>query len=607
MNESNQSTDSASKLLRRLWHQLTPRRRRQFVLLLSLMIVVSFAEVISIGSVIPFLGVLTVPAKVFEHPLAQPLVHALNIQRPEELLFPLTLMFGGSAFLAGIMRLLLLSATTSLSFATGADLGIGVYKRTLHQPYCVHVDRNSSEIINGISTKANGVIYSIILPALSFISAMVMLLVILTALLSIEPLITTLAFGGFGAIYFLIMKMVRSYLSGAGQSIARESTKVIRSLQEGLGGIRDVLIYGAQETYCKIYQESDGALRQAQSKTLFIAQSPRYAMESLGIILIVALAYSLARLPSGFSTAIPLLGALVLGSQRMLPVLQQAYSSWANIQGGLASLQDTLGLLEQPLPPSTDQAKAVFMPFRDRVELKKISFRYSTNTPWVLKNVDLNIKRGSRVGFLGITGSGKSTLLDLIMGLLQPTEGTIEIDGHPIDSSNLRSWQNHIAHVSQTIFLTDSTIAENIAFGTPLEKIHMDSVRTAARQAQIADDIEAWPLGYQTQVGERGVRLSGGQRQRIGIARALYKRAGVIIFDEATSALDNETEDAVMRSINGLDSNLTIMIITHRLTTLRNCTHIVELSDGSIRPKGIYNNILEDTSFAQDHVMIKKI
>ena len=213
-------------------------------------------------------------------------------------------------------------------------------------------------------------------------------------------------------------------------------------------------------------------------------------------------------------------------------------------------------------------------------------------TPLVLNNLNLTIQKGSRIGFIGVTGSGKSTLLDIIMGLLQPTEGTIEIDALPLTTSNNRAWQAHIAHVPQAIFLADSTIEDNIAFGVPKDKIDKTRVKQAARQAQVADIIESWPKKYQTYVGERGIRLSGGQRQRIGIARALYKQADVIIFDEATSALDNETEQAVMHAIESLGDNLTILIIAHRLTTLKKCTQIVEMGDGGIKRIGSYEDIV---------------
>lgn len=314
------------------------------------------------------------------------------------------------------------------------------------------------------------------------------------------------------------------------------------------------------------------------------------------MLLIAALAYTLAQQSDGIAKAIPVLGALALGAQRLLPVLQQAYGAWSSIQGGKASLQDTLELLDQPLPDYAGQPAAKPLPFRQYINLNQLSFRYSPQTPWVLKNLDLRIVKGSRVGFIGATGSGKTTLLDIVMGLLQPTDGMIEIDGQSITTSNNRSWQAHIAHVPQAIFLADSTIEENIAFGVPKNQIDHERVRQAAHQAQIAEIIETWPKHYQTFVGERGIRLSGGQRQRIGIARALYKQADVIIFDEATSALDNETEQAVMQAIEGFSEDLTILIIAHRLTTLKNCTQIVELGNGGIKRTGSYQDIVTQTA-----------
>ena len=580
------------RLLPRLWGHIPARRRGQFGILLGLMILASFAEILSIGAVLPFLGVLTSPARVFEHPLAQPFIRALGIRSADELLLPLTIAFGAAAVVAGVMRLALLWATTRLSFATGADLSSDIYRRTLYQPYAVHVVRNSSEVINGISGKANGVIYTTIVPLLTLISSGVMLMAILVAMLSVDPLIALTAFGGFGLIYVLIIGLTRKRLLLDSRLQARESTQVIKSLQEGLGGIRDVLVDGTQETYCKAYQAADRPLRKAQGRSFFIQASPRYGMEALGMLLIAALAFALARQSGGVATAIPVLGALALGAQRLLPVLQQAYGSWANIRTGQVSLQDALELLDQPLPDHAGHSSVDLMLFQNSIALNQLSFRYSSGAPWVLKDIRLKIDKGSRVGFIGATGSGKSTLLDVVMGLLEPGAGALEIDGQAVTAGNSRSWQAHIAHVPQAIFLSDSSIAENIAFGQPKEQIDHERVRHAARQAQMADLIETWPRKYETSVGERGVRLSGGQRQRIGIARALYKRADVIIFDEATSALDNETELAVMQAIEGLSDTLTILIIAHRLTTLRNCSLIVELGDGGIKRTGSYQEIV---------------
>ncbi len=583
---------STFNLIHRLWLNITPRRRKQLGLLLILMIVASFAEVFSIGAILPFLGVLTAPQRVFEHPFAQPVVEFLNLTSADQMLLPLTIMFCTAVLVAGAMRLLLVWATMRLSFGTGADISLDIYRRTLYQPYSVHVSRNSSEVIAGITNKANSVIFTTLVPLLTIISAFFMLSAILMAIIYVNPLIAFGAFGGFGLFYYIVIKFTRRRLILGGECIAREAVNVHKSLQEGLSGIRDVLIDGSQATYCQIYRDSDLPMRRAQGDSFFVGGAPRYFMEALGMLLIAVSAYVLALQPDGVAKAIPILGALALGAQRLLPVLQQTYAGISSINTGQAALRDTLDLLEQPLPSYINLPISKPLPFEQTIQLNQVSFRYNSAAPLVLNQLNVTINKGSRVGVIGSTGGGKSTLLDIVMGLLMPTEGALEIDGVAIDENNRRGWQSHIAHVPQAIFLADTSIAENIAFGVPKAKIDYERVKHAAQQAQIAEVIETWPLQYKTFVGERGVRLSGGQRQRIGIARALYKQADVIIFDEATSALDTETEQAVMQAIDSLSDSLTIIIIAHRLTTLKNCSQIIELAGGRVKQTGTYQQIV---------------
>jgi len=585
-------TQPIGALLSRLWKHISSRRRKQFVLLLMLMILTSFAEVLSIGALLPFLAVLTTPAMIFEHPMAQPWIHLMGLETPQQLLLLLTIVFCTSALLAGVMRLLLLWASLRLSYATGSDISNCIYRNTLYQSYAVHVSRNSSEVMTGILIKANGVVFCVITPILTLVSTGVILTAILLALLSIDPLIASLSFAGFTVIYLSISHISRIRIVRNSQYVAHESNLITKTLQEGLGAIRDVLIGGGQNTYSQQYRSADMRLRRAQSDTAFIIGSPRYVMEALGMLLIALLAYLLTQQMEGVGRAIPVLGALALGAQRMLPALQQAYAAWLSIKGEQASLQDTLDLLEQPLPDFAHQKEITPLPFLHHIELDRVSFRYSSQHSWILKDLSLTIAKGSRVGFIGKTGSGKSTLLDIVMGLLQATGGALKIDGQELTESNHRSWQQHIASVSQAIYLTDSSIEENIAFGVDPAQIDHARVRLAASQAHIAEVIDTLPQKYKTLVGELGIRLSGGQRQRIGIARALYRRANVIVFDEATSALDNETEEAVMKAISELSEDLTVLIIAHRLTTLKHCNLIVELDNCGIKRVGTYGDII---------------
>ena len=581
---------SVITLLQRLWVHITSVRRWQLGTFLVLMVVTSFAEVLSIGALLPFLAILTAPEQIASLPIANALISALGFSGAANVLLLVTVAFGVAVVFAGAMRLLLLWASTKLSFAIGADLSMSIYERTLYQSYQVHLSRNSSEVVNAIATKTSSVITTLLM-VLNLVSSAVMLTVILSALVFISPVVAFSALGGFGLIYLVVILLTRTRRIEDSQRMAQESTKVIRLLQEGLGGIRDVLLDGTQAMHCQIYRQADTSLRSAQGRSLFVSQSPRYGVEALGMVLIASLAYYLTQQAGGVGTALPVLGALALGAQRLLPVLQQAYASWSTIQSGVASLADAIDLLEQPLPPIVERTSAQTIPFKNSIRLNQLSFRYGPQLPWVLRDINLEIVKGSRIGLIGTTGGGKSTLLDIVMGLLPPTQGTFEVDGQPLSASNMRAWQSHIAHVPQSIFLSDSTIEENIAFGVPKHQLDRELVRRVAWQAQIADVIEAWPLQYQTVVGERGVRLSGGQRQRIGIARALYKTADVIIFDEATSALDDETEEAVMQSISGLSEDLTVLIIAHRLTTLKNCTQIVELGNCCVKRVGTYSEL----------------
>ncbi len=590
------SNATYAALLSRLWHHLGPRRRRQVVLIVALMFVAAMAEVVSLGSVLPFVGILAAPDIVWNHPLFAQAARSVGIFNSDGLVLPLTLLFVAAVLCAGAIRVLLLWVNTRFTFAAGADLGMEVYRRTLYQPYSVHLARSSSELISGIANKVGGTVLGVVLPALTLASSIVLLLALMAALLVISPAVALIALVGFGGGYALITWASRRRLHLNSQRIAIVQTGLIKALQEGIGGIRDVLLDGTQPVYCDIYDRANQSLRRALGDNVFIAQSPRFAIEALGMVLIAALAYGLSRQPGGVSTALPVLAALALGAQRLLPALQQGFAAWASIAGSHASLADTVELLDQPLPAESSQPAPPPLPLRASIRFDAVRFRYGPDGPWVLDGFDLTIRKGDRVGFVGSTGSGKSTALDLLMGLLVPCEGRLLVDEEPISGPRVRAWQRTIAHVPQSIYLADSTLAENIAFGVSPDKIDLERVRNAARQAQIADFIESRPEGYDAFVGERGIRLSGGQRQRIGIARALYKQASVLILDEATSALDNETERSVMDSIDGFDRDLTVLLIAHRLSTVKRCDSIVEIAQGRVKAQGRYDQLIERSS-----------
>jgi ATP-binding cassette, subfamily B, bacterial PglK len=565
-------------MIKKLWKHLNNRRKKQFLLLLTLMILASMMEVVSIGAVVPFLGILTSPEQVYQYHLIQPLIQILEITNSSQLLLPITIIFVIVALIAAVIRLLLLYTLTKFSYAVGADISVDIYRRTLYQDYSVHTSRNSSDIINSIITKTNTVIGGILMPILSLISSVIIMLGIVSIVMAVNAQVAFITFSIFGLLYWLIAFFTKKILQNNSQLIANKSTQMVKSLQEGLGGIRDVLIDGTQEFYCKLYRDSDLSMRRATGSNVFIGSSPRYLMEAIGMILIAILAYSLSFQEGGIALAIPVLGVLAVGAQKLLPTLQQAYSSYSSIKGAKSSFIDVLTLLNQPLPNNENQDLINPISFKQEVLFKNLSFRHTKDTPWIIKNVNLSFEKGKTIGFIGMTGSGKTTLLDILMGLLIPTEGEILIDGVAITQKNRRAWQAHISHVPQSIYLSDSTIQENIAFGVEPEKIKECKVSQVAQQAKISEMINSLKNKYKTVVGERGVQLSGGQRQRIGIARALYKDSDVLIFDEATSALDNQTEQEIMQQIEQLKSNQTIFIIAHRVTTLKQCDIVIRIN-----------------------------
>ena len=594
-----QPNDGLIFLIKRLWMHLSRHRKIQFWSVFLLTLISAVAEVISLGAVVPFLGVLVAPEKFFSNPFVHKIAHLLGITAPDALLLPFAIAFASAAVIAASIRMLLLWANTRLAFVIGSDISIEIYRRTLYQPFRVHLERNSSEVSASLNYKV-GYTVGVLLQSLTLVSSAVQLIVVMMALLTFDPMIATIAAVGFGSSYALISWMYKRKLTINAERISKESTQVTKAVQEGLGGIRDVLLDGNQPFYCDIYRRADSPLRLAMGNNIFMAGSPRFAMEAIGMVLIVGLAYSLSLQSGGVASALPLLGALALGAQRMLPALQQCYAAWAGIAGSRVALSETLNFLEQPLPDGLLTQQLSPLVFKDKIRFEGVSFQYASNSGLIIDNLSLDIPRCARIGIVGGTGSGKSTVLDLLMGLIEPTQGAIRVDGTMLTPKNRRSWQRVIAHVPQTIYLADTTLAENIAFGIPRADIDMQRVVQAARQAKISDFIESRPEGYKTFAGERGVRLSGGQRQRIGIARALYKQASVLIFDEATSALDNATEQEVMRAIEDLDRDLTVVIVAHRLTTIKYCDIIVELSNGKLVAQGTYDQLLScSLSFRQ--------
>lgn len=563
------------QVIREIWSSIGVRRRHQLIGLLFLMIVVSFFEVISISAVLPFLTLLLSPDYLDKYSYLKD----FHLVKSNPLLF-FTFLFGLLTLLVSAMRLLMMWAALKLSFTIGGELSMKMYRLTLYQPYEIHLAANSSELLDGIVRKSGDLI-SCINHSASIISAIITTSFILSALIYIDSRVATSVFVGFGIVYLLVFYLSRKKLETNSAKVASASTSVVKLIQEALGGIRDIIIDGSQELYCRSFKVADSELRKAQWVNNFIAGCPRYIVEAMGIVFILVLAYFLVN-QSGHYDAVPVLGAFAFGAQRLLPLMQQVYNSWTSIKGNQHALIDGLNILQQPESRAFELEDYNEINFRHEIVFKNISYKYSESSDWILKDINFKIPKGARIGVIGKSGSGKSTLMDMVMGLLVPTKGELIVDEIVVDNRNVKSWQKNIAHVPQSIYLADATVFENIAFGVEKDSIDFFRVIEAARLAGIDDAISSFPLGYETMVGERGVRLSGGERQRIGIARALYKRATILILDEATSALDYETEKSIVDHVYGLDKSLTVLMVAHRISTLKSCDYIISVKKNTL-------------------------
>ena len=574
-----------------LWGHLASRRKTQFKGLFVLMLISSLAEMVSMGAIFPFLGVITNPDAVFIHPLIQPINNFFEISTPADLRIIITSLFILVVILAGLIRLLLVFISIRLLFSTGVDISLMTYNSALHMPYIEHVKINSSELINSVFNKSNDVVYGIMLPTVTLVSSITIILGIVTVLLFINPVLMFTSFLIFSIIYAIIIWLTSKSLEQNSQLISSKSTRAIKYLQEGLGGIRDVLMSNSQAFYSSKYHDTIKSMGYAQGSNAIIGASPRYIIETLGIVFIALLSYILTSNLESASTAIPTLGVLAVGAQRLLPTLQHCYLSISSIKGSEYPLRDVLSILRRNI--RDDDIGDKDLALNEKIELVDVGFKYNTGSKFVLENITLTINKGDCIGIVGETGSGKSTLIDILMGLLTPSKGTILVDNQVLDKSNLVCWRKSISHVSQSIYLADTTIEKNIAFGKNIEDNDKLHIINSACLAQIDTVISALPNGYKTVIGENGISLSGGQRQRIGIARSLYANSDIIVLDEATSSLDYDTEHKVMDSISRIDDTKTIIIIAHRTETLKNCNKIISLKNGKISKIGKYSDFFK--------------
>ena len=578
MNNNNKSFN----ILLNLLNYIAPHLRIKILFLIFFIFFVSITEVISIGSILPFLSVIMNPEMFFDNKYGKVFINFFNISNNSELIKFVTICFLTAALISGTARVALLWFQTRLSHEIGANISEKLYRVALYQPYKKHISRNSSEIIAVVTEKSNQIVRGAILPILILSSSIMIIFSIAIGLFIINPYITFGIFVIFGFFYFILISYVKKTLSINSSVINSLLNKRIQSLQEGLMGIKEVILNNNQKFFLNIFKKVDIPYRKSLATNSFIASSPKYIIETLGILLITLFIFFITTKGVKLNNIIPVFGAFILAAQRMLPLMQSIYSNWSNIKGNESILIYTKNLLSNENIINICDNESNFI-FEKEIIFKNVCFKYEKNSSFIFKDLNLKIKKGSSIGVFGKTGSGKSTFVNILSGLLSINDGCIFIDDKKlITESDFNQWRSNISYVPQNIFLADNTFARNIAFGVEDKDIDYNKINQICASLKIDEFINLMEKGLDTNIGESGVKLSGGQKQRIGIARALYKESSLIIFDESTSALDTRTEKQIMDSIYEMkDHNLTFIIISHRISTLDKCEYLLEIKDNN--------------------------
>jgi ATP-binding cassette, subfamily B, bacterial PglK len=584
-----------------IWHKvqdlLEPRERRTFYVLIALMILSTIAEVISITAILPLLTILARPDIVDSNALLAGVKAGMDFRTIAEFNIFLSLIVFGAIFTGLLIKALGAYAMTRFATMRGYTISSRLLQAYLRQPYAWHLRRNSAELARVMLSEVGDVVGRIIVPLTMLISNLMLVLAIVLMFLLIDPVIAVAASVGMGAVYVLIYLAAKGSLARAGQQSLTASRERFKLTHEILGGIKELKLMGLEPAYLERYRIPTLIFSRAAARSSVISQVPRYMLEALafGTMMAVAL-YLMAREGGDITAVVPTLGVLAFGVLRLLPSLQAVYFHLSAIRGSIPTLDHLHGeyvdvvIRQAGARPLVDSRP---LPLDQSFALDAVSYRYEGADRLALDNVSLVFPARTTIGIVGESGAGKSTLIDVMLGLLVPQQGRLLVDGVALTDDNLRGWQKSMGYVPQSIYLFDSTVAANIAYGIPLDQIDLDAVERAARLAALHDFVMTdMPDGYQTLIGERGVRLSGGQRQRIGIARALYRDPSLLMFDEATSALDTLTEQAVMEAVRTLGGQKTVVMIAHRLSTVRDCDIIFLFEKGRLLMSGTYTELV---------------
>jgi len=594
-------------IIKKIYTILLPAERRKGYLLLLMVLIMAILDTAGVASIAPFIAVISNPDVVVSNVFLSGFYDFVGFSRVdnkpidiEDFMFFLGVVVFITMLISTLFKAWTIYTLERYAQQCNFSLGHQLVSGYLRQPYSWFLNRHSSDIGKAILSEASAVISGALFPLMLIIAYGAVTLSIMTLLFVVDPWLSMLVGSGLGGIYVITYLLLRRYLSDIGEDRVLANKERFKIVQEGFKGIKDIKIYGLENTLLGRFKGPSLRYAKHTATEHIIGKMPRFLMEILafgGMLLVILY---LMKSYDEFSEVMPILALYTLAAYKLMPSLQQVYSQITTLRfsiSALNTLYDDLELLNQSNIEELPSEEVRPLGINQHISLSGINFQYPGQEVLAIDGISLNIPVKTTVGFVGSTGSGKTTIVDIILGLLQPNSGRIMVDNILINSKNIRAWQKTIGYVPQQIHLSDDTIAANIAFGHDSNSIDYDAVESAAKIANLHEFIvDKLPNGYRTKVGEQGVRLSGGQRQRIGIARALYYNPEVLIFDEATSALDSVTERLVMEAVHKLGQKKTIIMIAHRLSTVRECDCIFVLENGKIEGQGTFNELVKSNT-----------
>ncbi|GAL24280.1 phospholipid-lipopolysaccharide ABC transporter [Vibrio variabilis] len=586
------------KLIKELFSLLTPSQRKKFYLLQVLVVAMALLEVVGIASIGPFMALVSDTSLIEENSILASLYHFTNSETPYDFLF----LVGIGVFVALAVASFVSMVTTwwlsIFAFKIGTEISDRLYRHYLRQNWLFHSSENSAQLIKQVSTESIRITSQVILPLIQMNARVVLAICITAVVFFYNPIVAVSGFLLFLLAYIGIYRTIKTRLKTNGEDISDSSVQRFRLMNEGFGGIRDVLLLDRSRNFVKHFEESGVTFARANGQNNALSIAPRYMMEFIAFGAMIGLILVLLKTHNGdLSAILPLLAVYALAGLKLLPAVQQIYASIALIKGNIAAFEEikpelvASQLSDVVVGESSQRNMDLKLEPKDWIMLQQVDFTYPNKDSRALSKLDLAFPVNKTIGIVGPSGSGKSTAIDILLGLISPDNGSLFIDDQKIDNSNMRKWQNAIGYVPQTIFLSEGSIAENVAFGLLDSEIDYERVKHVLKLARLEEFVSQLANGLHTKVGERGVQLSGGQRQRIGIARSLYQDASVLVFDEATSALDGITEKLIMDAISDFSGSKTIIMIAHRLKTVEKCDIIYFLDKGTVTDSGTYQEL----------------